>query len=144
MEPRISMVTLGVDDLVSSRRFYEKGLGWKVSGMSTEGIIFFQAGGLVVALFGRNELTADANLPPEMETGGSGGMALAHNVGERAQVDEVLEEARRAGATILKEGQEAFWGGYSGYFTDPDGHLWEVAWNPHFILGPRGEIHLPG
>ena len=140
MEPRISLVTLSVADMARARRFYEA-LGWRASGPS-EGVTFFQVGGMILSLYGRAEQAADANLPAEGS--GFGGIVLAHNVRERGDVDRVLAEAKAAGATILKPGHEIFWGGYVGYFADPDGHPWEVAWNPHFPIQDDGSIRLPG
>lgn len=140
MEPRISLVTLGVADVARSRGFYER-LGLKASTAGNEGVAFFQMGGMVLALWGRGDLAQDAGLP---EPGpGFGGVALAHNVRRRDEVDAVLAEAARAGGRILKRAEDAFWGGYSGYFADPDGHPWEVAWNPHFAIGPDGSLRLP-
>jgi len=143
MKARVSLITLGVTDLVRARRFYETGLGWSVGPLTNDSVVFFQAGGLILALFGRDELARDANLSDAGQPGRFGGIALAHNVRERRQVDRALERARRAGATILKPAQDAFWGGYSGYFADPDGHVWEVAWNPHFTMDAAGAVHLP-
>lgn len=139
MEPRVSLVTLGVADMARARRFYEA-LGWRASGPA-EGVTFFQAGGMILSLYGRDALAEDAHLPP----GGSGfgGITLAYNVRERGDVDRVLAEAHAAGAAILKPGEDVFWGGYSGYFADPDGHPWEVAWNPFFPLAEDGSIRLP-
>ena len=132
MEPAISLITLGVADLDRSVRFYRDGLGLPLQGEEWEGIAFFPLRGAWLALFPRAELAADANVP----AAGSGfaGVTLAHNVGSKAAVDTVLAEAEAAGARIVKSAEEAFWGGYSGYFADPDGHLWEVAWNPYFPL----------
>ncbi len=140
MEQRLSLVTLGVADVARSRRFYER-LGWKASGASNESIAFFQLGGVALALFGRAALARDAGLPGEGR--GFGGITLAHNVRTRQEVDAVLVRAKEAGARILKPAEEAFWGGYSGYFTDPDGHPWEVAWNPQFPLRDDGGLQLP-
>jgi len=140
MEPRVSLVTLGVADMARARRFYEA-LGWRASGPA-EGVTFFQAGGMILSLYGRDVLATDANL--QAEGSGFGGIVLAHNVRERADVDRVLDEAKAAGATILKGAHEIFWGGYVGYFADPDGHPWEVAWNPHFPIQDDGSIRLPG
>jgi catechol 2,3-dioxygenase-like lactoylglutathione lyase family enzyme len=140
MEPRISLITLGVADMPRARRFYEA-LGWRASGASSEGVTFFQLGGLILSLYGRAALAEDAHLPAE--AAGSGGVTLAYNVRERTDVDRVLDEARAAGATVLKPGEDVFWGGYSGYFADPDGHPWEVAWNPHFPILDDGTIRLP-
>lgn len=142
MEQRISMVTLGVSDLERARRFYEDGLGWK-RGNAHEEVAFYQMGGMVLGLFGRDALARDANLPPETGTG-FGGVALAYNVRSRDDVDAAMAEAKAAGATILKPAEDAFWGGYSGYFADPDGHLWEVAWNPFWTIADDGRISLQG
>jgi hypothetical protein len=140
MEQRVSIITLGVADLKRSREFYER-LGWRRSLAKAEGIVFFQAGGMAVALYPRDELAKDANIAP---TGhGFNGISLAYNARNRAEVDSVLENAEAAGAKILKPAQEAFWGGYSGYFSDPDGFLWEVAWNPSFHIAEHGSIRIP-
>ena len=140
MEQRVSIITLGVADLNRSREFYER-LGWRRSMAEAEGIVFFQAGGIALALFPRNELAQDANIAPDGE--GFSGLSLAYNVRARAEVDSVLEGAVAAGAKILKPAQVAFWGGYSGYFSDPDGFLWEVAWNPSFPIAEDGSIRIP-
>ncbi len=140
MEQRISIITLGVADLERSRRFYER-LGWRRSMSKAEGIVFFQAGGMALALFPRNELAKDASIPADGQ--GFSGITLAHNARSRQEVDSVLAEAVVAGAKLLKPAQDVFWGGYSGYFSDPDGFLWEVAWNPHFPIGDDGGIHIP-
>ncbi|HSA80110.1 MAG TPA: VOC family protein [Geminicoccaceae bacterium] len=139
MEQRLSLVTLGVADLERSRRFYEDGLGWRRGNAHAE-VVFFQLGGIILGLFARESLAADAGLP----SAGSGfsGIALAYNARTRAEVDAVLAEAEAAGATILKPAEEAFWGGYSGYFADPDGHLWEVAWNPDWTIAEDGSVRL--
>ena len=139
MEQRISIVTLGVSDLMRSREFYER-LGWRRSGNS-DGIVFFQAGGMALALYPREELAKDANVPAEGQ--GFGGMTLAYNARSREEVDTVLAEAQRAGARLMKAAADAFWGGYSGYFSDPDGFLWEVAWNPFFPIAEDGSIKIP-
>jgi len=140
MEPRVSIITLGVANLQRSREFYER-LGWRRAMIQTEGIVFFQAGGMALALFPRDELAKDANIAPD----GSGfkGISLAYNARNRAEVNSVLEDAEAAGATLLKPAQEAVWGGYSGYFSDPDGFLWEVAWNPSFRMAEDGSIGVP-
>ena len=140
MEQRISLVTLGVTDLGRSRAFYAR-LGWRESGASAEGIAFFQAGGMALALYPRSELAADARL--SAEGAGFAGFALAYNTRSRVEVDAVLSEAEQAGARILKAAEEAFWGGYSGYFADPDGFAWEVAWNPGFSVMEDGSLRLP-
>jgi uncharacterized protein len=137
MEQRVSLITLGVSDLPRARQFYEA-LGWEVSD-DPEETVFFQAGGLVVALWSRKSLEEDSEVE---DTGGWGGVTLAHNVSSPAEVDAVLEEARLAGARIAREGAETFWGGYSGVFVDPDGHPWEVAHNPGWTLLPDGSIKL--
>jgi catechol 2,3-dioxygenase-like lactoylglutathione lyase family enzyme len=140
MEQRVSIVTLGVTDLDRSRTFYER-LGWRRSMAQAEGIVFFQAGGMALALYPRPELARDANLAAPGE--GFGGITLAYNVRNHDDVNAVLAEAEGAGAKILKPAQEAFWGGYSGYFSDPDGFPWEVAWNPFFEIADDGSIRLP-
>ncbi len=139
MEQRISIVTLGVAELIRSREFYER-LGWRRSMGETEGIVFFQAGGMALAFYPREELAKDANVAPDGH--GFAGITLAYNARSRGEVDSVLEEAKAAGANILKPAQEAFWGGYSGYFSDPDGFLWEVAWNPFFPIAEDGSIRI--
>lgn len=139
MEQRLSLVTLGVADLERARRFYEDGLGWRRGNAHAE-VVFFQIGGAVLALWSRAALAADARLPA---TGsGFGGIALAYNTRSRDEVDRVLAEAEAAGGTILKPAEEASWGGYTGYFADPDGHLWEVAWNPGWTIGEDGGVTL--
>lgn len=139
MEQRISMVTLGVVDLARARRFYER-LGWR--GHELQETVFFQAGGLAVVLWGREKLAADAGVT-DQATDGFGGIALARNVRSRAEVDQVLSAAAQAGAQITQPAQHTFYGGYAGYFADPDGHLWEIAYNPNVPLGPDGAITLP-
>lgn len=137
MEQRISLVTVGVADVDRSRHFYEA-LGWR--GESPDGeVVFFQAGGMVVALWGRDLLAADSLVD---DSGGWGGITLAHNVGSPDEVDAVLAEAEAAGGTVLRAGAPTEWGGYSGIFADPDGHPWEVAHNPHWRLDPDGTVHL--
>jgi uncharacterized protein len=140
MEQRVSIVTLGVADLVRSREFYER-LGWKRSMANSDGIVFFQAGGMAIALYPREELAKDANV--SVEGHGFGGVTLAYNARSREDVDSVLTEAQAAGARVLKPAQDVFWGGYSGYFADPDGFLWEVAWNPFFPIAADGAIQIP-
>jgi len=137
MEQRVSLVTLGVADVSRSRAFYEA-LGW--SGESPDGdVVFFQAGGMVVALWGRAELAADS---VANDSGGWGGITLAHNVGSPGEVDQVLADAHAAGATIGRAGSATVWGGYSGVFMDLDGHPWEVAHNPGWTLGDDGTVRL--
>ena len=136
MKPRISMLTLGVRDLERSVRFYEQGLGLPRMESPPE-VAFFTLNGSWLGLYSREALADDAGVPPE----GSGfsGIAIAHNVDSASAVDEVLEQAVSAGAKLVKPGQKVFWGGYSGYFADPDGYLWEVAYNPLFWVGPKDE-----
>ncbi len=141
MEQRLSIVTLGVTDLKRSKDFFER-LGWKPSSASSSDIVFFQAGSMALALFPWHELAKDANVPESGD--GFRRISFAYNVRTRNEVDSVLAEARSAGARIVKPAQEAFWGGYSGYFADLDDFLWEVAWNPFFPIGEDGAIHLPG
>jgi uncharacterized protein len=140
MEQRVSLITLGVAELERSRSFYER-LGWKRSNAKAEEIVFFQAGGMALALYPRVALAKDANVSPH----GFGfcGITLAYNTRTRGEVDAVLAQAEAAGAKLLKPAQEAFWGGYSGYFADPDGFLWEVAWNPFFPIAEDGSIRIP-
>lgn len=140
MEQRISLVTLGVTDLERSKAFYEQ-LGWQRRVATAEGVVFFQAGCMALSLYPRAELARDAHLPAEGQ--GFAGFALAYNTRSRDEVDAVLAEAERAGARLLKPAEEAFWGGYSGYFADPDGFAWEVAWNPGFAIEANGGILLP-
>ena len=138
MEQRVSLITLGVADVQRARAFYER-LGWTTKAASDDDVVFFQAGGLVVALWGRQELAADSGV---RDTRGWGGVTLAHNVASPGEVDATLAEAKAAGATIPRAGADTFWGGYSGVFVDPDGHPWEVAHNPHWTLLPDGSVRL--
>ena len=140
MEQRVSIITLGVGDLRRSREFYER-LGWRMSTAKAEGIVIFQAVGIALAIFPRHELAKDANIAADGQ--GFSGITLAYNARNREEVDAVLSEAQAAGARIVKLAQEAFWGGYSGYFSDPDGFLWEVAWNPFFPITEDGAIRIP-
>jgi hypothetical protein len=138
VEQRISVITLGVSDTARSRAFYEA-LGW--SGRSPDGdVVFFQAGGLVVGLWGRDALAHDSAVT---DSGGWGGITLAYNVRSPDEVDAVLAQAERAGARIGRPGAPTFWGGYSGIFVDPDGHPWEVAHNPGWPLAEDGSVRLP-
>jgi uncharacterized protein len=140
IEPRLSIVTLGVADLVRARRFYEEGLGWKASSASQGNIVFFQLGGMALALYPREALAEDACV--DAKGSGFSGITLAYNVRAKAEVSAFLAVAEAAGGKILKPAQDVFWGGHSGYFADPDGHLWEVAWNPYSKLNERGELVL--
>ncbi len=137
-EPRVSLITLGVADLARARAFYETGLGWRASPASQGDIVFFQMGGMALALFPRAALAEDAGVADA----GPGAITLAHNVREPAEVDRLLALAEAAGARITRPAQAAFWGGRTGYFADPDGHLWEIAWNPHFALADDGALRL--
>jgi hypothetical protein len=143
MEQRISLITLGVRDLARARRFYEQGLGWRPHALTNPQVAFYQAGGLIVGLFGHAALAEEANLPHPATDPPFRGACVAHNVPTREQVDATLAEAERAGGRVVCAGIERVWGGYTGYFTDPDGHLWEVAWNPGFTLTADGRTLLP-
>jgi uncharacterized protein len=138
VEQRLSLVTLGVADLDRARRFYEA-LGWRPAARPGADVAFFQAGPLVLALWGREQLAADSAVE---DGGGWGGVTLAYNVASPEEVDAVIDEARTAGATIGREPGTTFWGGYSGVFVDPDGHPWEIAHNPHWTLAADGSITL--
>lgn len=140
MRQNISFITLGVTDLARSRAFYAA-LGWRESSGSQAEVAFFDAGGIVFALFGRAALAGDAGVP----AAGSGfpGFALAHNVASADAVDHLLAEAVAVGARLVRPAGKVFWGGYRGYFADPDGFLWEVCWNPFFPLDEQGCVSLP-
>jgi len=140
MEQRVSLITLGVADVGRSRGFYET-LGWTTGAEPDDDVVFFQAGGTILALWGRDQLAEDTVVS---DSGGWGGITLAHNVRSPAEVDAVLAEAEAAGATIGRPGAETFWGGYSGVFVDPDGHPWEIAHNPHWTLAEDGSVSLSG
>lgn len=137
MEQRISIVTLGVKDLAISKRFYVDGLGWKPV-YENDQIVFFQLGGMIFALFLHNELAADFHADPR--TFGRAAMALGYNVRAKNEVDVVMRRAEAEGAKILKSAREAPWGGYAGYFADPDGFAWEVAWNPAWVMRADGSV----
>jgi uncharacterized protein len=140
VESRISIITLGVADLDRSRSFYER-LGWPRCMTKADGIAFFRAGGMVLALYPRHELAKDADLSDDGK--GFARFTLAYNTRTREEVDSVLAEAEAVGAKILKPAKDAFWGGYSGYFADPDGFAWEVAWNPAFEIAQDGSMLVP-
>jgi predicted lactoylglutathione lyase len=140
MEPRITLITLGVADLARSRAFYEA-IGWQSSSASQAEVVFFQGNGLALALFGRGSLAHDAGVPDRPT--GFAAISLAYNARSKAEVDQVFAEVVAAGAGVVKRPEDVFWGGYSGYFADPDGHLWEVAWNPFFPLDDKGNLFLP-
>ena len=139
MDQRMTLITLGVADLEASRAFYER-LGWRRSVEKAEGVAFYQAN-IVLALYPRQSLAEDLGM--RLEDATRAPVTLAQNVRTRTEVDRVLEEAVTAGARIVKPAADAFWGGYVGYFADPDGFVWEVAWNPHFPLDTQGRIQLP-
>jgi uncharacterized protein len=137
MDQRVSLITLGVHDIGRARAFYES-LGWP--GRSPDGeVVFFQLGGMVLALWSREKLADDSVVT---DGGGWVGVTLAHNVSSPEEVDQVIEQARVAGATVGRAGAATIWGGYSGLFIDPDGHPWEVAHNPGWRLDPDGSVHL--
>ena len=153
MEQRISLITLGVADVSRSRTFYER-LGWQ--GQEAEETVFFQAGSMALILWGRAKLAADsgvedtaardggtAGFDRDGGTVGFDGVVLAHNLRSRAEVDALLADAAAAGAEITQPARETFYGGYAGCFRDPDGHVWEIAWNPGFTLAPDGSLVLP-
>jgi len=140
LDRRISIITLGVEDVARSTEFYEK-LGWKRSSASQDAVTFIQLKGIVLALFSRTALAEDAGVVPS--PAGFSGVTLAHNVASPAGVDAVIKFAVACGATLVKAPEKVFWGGYSGYFADPDGHLWEVAHNPFFPLNEHGHVVLP-
>jgi catechol 2,3-dioxygenase-like lactoylglutathione lyase family enzyme len=140
MDQRLSLVTLGVAEIARARAFYQR-LGWRASASSNASIAFFQLNGFALALYSRAALAEDAALADAGT--GFGGISLAYNVRERHEVDALLAAAEAAGGRILKPARDAAWGGYSGYFADPDGHPWEVAWNPGFAILPDGTLRLP-
>jgi uncharacterized protein len=138
MEQRLSLVTLGVSDLARARKFYEA-LGWRSHAAPADDVVFFQAVGMIVALWGREQLAEDSGVE---DSGGWGGVTPAYNTRSPEEVDAVIEEARAAGARIAREPAATFWGGYSGVFVDPDGHPWEVAHNPHWRVADDGSVTL--
>ena len=141
MTPHITLVTLGVTDIARSRAFYQR-LGFMASPASNDDVAFFDANGIVLGLFGHDALAHDANMvaqaPPEFR-----GVSLAWNATDEAEVDAIIAHAVARGARLVKAPEKVFWGGYSGYFADPDGHLWEVAFNPFFPLSSEGRLVLP-
>lgn len=138
MRERVSLITLGVADLGRARRFYEA-LGWESKASPVDDIVFFQAGEMIVALWDRAKLAEDSCVE---DRGGWGGITLAHCVGSPAQVEQLTDQARSAGATVGREPADTFWGGYSSIVFDPDGHPWEIAHNPHWTLTPEGGVRL--
>ena len=139
MEQRVSLITIGVSDLGRARSFYEA-LGWSTAAGPDDDVVFFQAGGMVMALWDRGKLAEDSAVS---DAGGWGGVTLAHNVRSPEEVDAVLAEADAAGGTVARPGGPTFWGGYSGVFVDPEGHPWEVAHNPDWAIHDDGSITLP-
>jgi catechol 2,3-dioxygenase-like lactoylglutathione lyase family enzyme len=138
VEQRLSLVTLGVRDLARARAFYEA-LGWQTGAAPEDDVVFFQAGGMIVALWGRDQLAEDSGVE---DGAGWGGVTFAHIVRSPEEVDEVIAEAEQAGARIARPGGKTFWGGYSGVFVDPDGHPWEVAHNPSWTIAADGSVRL--
>ncbi|WP_246853522.1 VOC family protein [Rufibacter aurantiacus] len=138
MQPRITLITLGVSSVAAATQFYESVFGWERTPASQEGITFFQLNGLQLALFPTEELAKDAHVPAE----GTGfkGFSLAHNLRSEEEVDALFQELQSKNVTIVKHPEKVFWGGYSGYFSDPDGHLWEVAYNPFLPLDEQGNV----
>ncbi len=141
MRQKLTLITLGVKDLAAASQFYRDGLGWQPSKASQNQIVFFDAGGVGLALYPRDLLAEDATVP----SAGSGltGITLAHNTKNQEEVNQVLARAVQAGATLVKPAQMVFWGGYSGYFADPDGYLWEVAWNPFIEFDENDALIFP-
>ena len=141
MRQKFNLITLGVKDFQKSLDFYEKGLGWKKSSSSMEEIAFFSLGGMVLSIYPRTALAEDATV--DEKGSGFSGITISYNAKSEAEVDEVLKEAEKLGAKIVKPAQKVFWGGYSGYFSDPDGHLFEVAFNPFWELDELDNVKLP-
>lgn len=141
MRQKLTLITLGVSDINKSLAFYEKGLGWKKSSSSNDNIAFFSLGGMALGLYSKHALAEDATVSPE----GSGfpGITISYNAKSEKEVDDVLAEVQKLGATIIKPAQKVFWGGYSGYFQDPDGHYFEVAFNPFWEFDKNDNIKLP-
>jgi uncharacterized protein len=139
VDQRLSLVTLGVADLDRARRFYEGGLGWERNNKD-ESVVFYQLPGMILGLWSREALAGDGGMKDDGAT--FSGIVLAYNTRSREEVDAVLAEAEAAGGRILKPAEETFWGGYSGYFADVDGHCWEVAWNPFWRVDDEGRVSL--
>ncbi|HWR07276.1 VOC family protein [Sporomusa sp.] len=138
MRQKLNIVTLGVNNFIAAVDFYQKGLGWQPSAMSQESIVFFDLGGVVLALYPRELLAEDVGIAPAGQ--GFSGITLAHNAKSKEEVDAVLKQVEGLGAKIVKPAQTVFWGGYSGYFSDLDGYLWEVAWNPYFEFDDQDNL----
>ena len=140
MEPRLSIVTLGVSDLERSFRFYHDGLGFPTSRDPSQGIVFFQTNGVCLALYPLDKLAEDVSPDLPSKKSSFSGFTLAHNTRTKDEVDEVLRLAQKAGGRIEKPAQDVFWGGYSGYFSDPDGFLWEVAYSDSWEFSDDGRL----
>lgn len=140
MKPQLNIITLGVKDFKRSENFYIKGLGWKKSSDSNNNIIFIQLNSIILALYNHESLAEDANIVSDRSN--FRGFTLAYCTKSEAEVQEVLQTAEKAGAKIVKKAQKVFWGGYSGYFSDPDGFLWEVAYNPYLKMDDAGNAFL--
>jgi catechol 2,3-dioxygenase-like lactoylglutathione lyase family enzyme len=140
MLTRPSLITLGVQDLERSIKFYRDGLGWKTNAKVEDGVAFFELDNIVLALFGRSALAEDAKVKDD--GGNFHAMSLAFNVASKAEVDATFDFMVKAGATPVKNPEDVFWGGYSSYVADPDGHLWEIAWNPFWKMDASGKITL--
>ncbi len=140
MNQHLHLITLGVRDFEKSKKFYTETLGWKPSSASQDDVAFFQAGGVVLAIYPREKLAEDALTSPEGQ--GFSGIALAYNARSESEVDEIISDLKAKGAKIVKEPQKAFWGGYSSYFADPDDYHWEVAYNPFFPFDESGNLKL--
>jgi uncharacterized protein len=141
LRQKLTLITLGVTDLERAVNFYEKGLGWRRSSGSTENLVLFNAGGIGLALYSRKSLAEDANVPDTAS--GFSGITLSYNAKNEAEVNQVLAEVSKIGATIVKQAQKVFWGGYGGFFKDPEGHLIEVAYNPFWGLDEKGNLKIP-
>jgi uncharacterized protein len=139
LEQRLSVITLGVHNLAASKAFYTNGLGWNLAKKSQDALAVFQLGGIALCLFEKQALLEDVGLALE---GGFSGITLAYNARSKTEVDSVLLQAKNAGGHSIKPAQDVFWGGYSGYFSDLDGHVFEVAWNPFWPLDERGNIDV--
>jgi hypothetical protein len=140
MRQKLNLITLGTEDFSRSLDFYEKGLGWKKSEKSMDGLALFDLGGIILALHPREELAADTSLPYQPST--FSGLTISHNTRSEKEVDDILEKVAALGGTIVKRAQKVYWGGYSGYFKDLDGHLFEVAYNPFWELDETGNVIL--
>lgn len=138
MEPRLSLVTLGVRNVAIARAFYENILGWKAAAASNDDVCFINLNGLTLSLFSLDALAKDAGVPNDK--GPFSGTSLAYNTRSREEVDSIMAHVTKAGVTILKPAQETFWGGYAGYFADPDGYAWEIAWNPFIQIDEAGRV----